>query len=578
MTYRNKIYQTIIGLLLIILLSCSGGKHVAKQDISSVKEKKEMEYTHYFIEGNKLKTLGYLQEAIAAFSKCLEIKENSPAVNYELANLYVFNNKYIKAIEYSEKAAKLNKNNIWYQLLYANLLMQNQEYAKSVDVIEDLYKNNPDNFDILINLADIYSTNKKDYSKALKLYNKAEELVGISEEIYFRKEKIYIKLGKNDELIKDLKNLVNANPDNARYVGIYAETLMNFGKETEALEAYKKLFEIDPDNAIAHLSYGEFLLKTGKISEAIEEFEIGIGNQEVDIQPKIELVISLKNYYSKDINSDVIHKLLDKINTTHPDRYEAFALKAELFLKENKLKEAQSAMINVVEKSKDSYIIWEQLILLDSELNEYKKMYQHSKEAMEYFPNYPKFILFNGYACQRLKKYDEGIANLEIGLDLVTKQDDLKSEFYSTLGELYFSAERFGESYKAFDEALLLNPENIIVLNNYSYYLALQETSLEKAKEMAGKVIELEPNNSTYLDTYAWVLYKMNNISEALKKIELAVQNSNDVSGVILEHYGDILYKSGNTEKAIKQWKSARNRGGGSENLDMKIERGELIE
>lgn len=572
------VLKFVIGIFLLMLFACSGSKKIVSTENDENSEKMEMEFTHFLIEGNKLKTLGYFQEAIVAYNKCLEIKTNSAAVNYELANIYVFKKNYIKALDYAKKASGINKENVWYQLLYANLLMQNREYKKSVDILEVVYENNPDDYDILMNLADIYGSNKNDYKKAIKLYNKAESLHGVSEIIFFKKEIIYKKLGKEDKLLEELKKLVDTYPNDTRYIGIYAETLMNYGKNKEALNAYDRLFKIDPDNGIAHLSYGEFLMKIGETQKALEEFNKGLTSKNIHIEPKIDLIISLSNFYNKEFDARVLHSLLDKINETHKDKIEGHTVKAELFIKEGRLKEAKSELIIVLEKEKDNYMLWEQLILLESNLDEYKNMYDQSMEAIELFPNYPNFHLYHGIACQRLKKYKEGIVILELGVDLIVGKNDLKAEFFSTLGELYYRNEDIEKSFIAFDDALKFKPNNKIVLNNYSYYLALEGIDLNKAREMAKMTVQLEPGNSTYLDTYAWVLYKLNEFDEAKEKIELAIKNNSNASAVVIEHYGDILYRLGDKNKAMEQWKLAQGRGVGSEFLEIKIEKGELVE
>lgn len=65
------------------------------------------------------------------------------------------------------------------------------------------------------------------------------------------------------------------------------------------------------------------------------------------------------------------------------------------------------------------------------------------------------------------------------------------------------------EAYKAYDEALKYNDKNVVVLNNYAYFLSLEKKDLKKAERMSALAVKLEPNNSTYLDTYAWIfLYR----------------------------------------------------------------------
>ena len=126
--------------------------------------------------------------------------------------------------------------------------------------------------------------------------------------------------------------------------------------------------------------------------------------------------------------------------------------------------------------------------------------------------------------------------------------------------------------------ALQIDENNVVVLNNFSYYLSLDNSDLERAEKMISKCIELEPGNATYLDTYAWVLFKRGRYFEAKYIIERAIDNGGTESNVIVEHYGDILYKNGNVSEALIQWKKSLDMGNQSEVLLKKIEKNIYVE
>jgi tetratricopeptide (TPR) repeat protein len=114
-------------------------------------------------------------------------------------------------------------------------------------------------------------------------------------------------------------------------------------------------------------------------------------------------------------------------------------------------------------------------------------------------------------------------------------------------------------------------PDNLYVINNYSYYLSLREEKLEYAESISKKTILAEPNNSTYLDTYAWILFKLKRYQDALYYIKRAFENGGAESQVIVEHYGDIQFMVGNAEAALELWKLSNEMGNNSESLLKKI-------
>ncbi len=124
----------------------------------------------------------------------------------------------------------------------------------------------------------------------------------------------------------------------------------------------------------------------------------------------------------------------------------------------------------------------------------------------------------------------------------------------------------------------MYNPENAGVLNNYAYYLSLENQQLDKAERMALKANELSPSNPTYLDTYAWVLYKKGSYNDALIQMEKALKLENNPSGTELEHYGDILYMLNKKTEALEYWKKAQQAGDASDLLPQKIKEGKLYE
>ncbi|HLW10178.1 MAG TPA: hypothetical protein VKX35_07240, partial [Fermentimonas sp.] len=144
------------------------------------------------------------------------------------------------------------------------------------------------------------------------------------------------------------------------------------------------------------------------------------------------------------------------------------------------------------------------------------------------------------------------------------------------IGDLNFFLGNKDTAFKSYDNALKLNPQNLPVLNNYSYYLSLDKRELDKAEQMSGITVKAEPLNPTYLDTYGWILYEQGSYVMAKIYIEKAIEYEKEPSADVYEHYGDVLFKTGEEEKALEQWKRARELGGDSKELKRKIRRRKL--
>lgn len=77
-------------------------------------------------------------------------------------------------------------------------------------------------------------------------------------------------------------------------------------------------------------------------------------------------------------------------------------------------------------------------------------------------------------------------------------------QVYSTLGIAYDRLGNAIESQRNYEEALKLDPENALVLNNLAYSLSERDQQLERCLEMAKVAVQKEPNNGAYLDTIGW--------------------------------------------------------------------------
>ena len=176
-----------------------------------------------------------------------------------------------------------------------------------------------------------------------------------------------------------------------------------------------------------------------------------------------------------------------------------------------------------------------------------------------------------------MENYQEAIKAFEKGRSLSANKE-LTAEFDTYIAEIYHELGEKEKMYKQYDKILKNDPENIYILNNYAYFLSVDNIRLEEALKMSAITIEKEPKNPTYLDTYAWILYKLGRYKEAKKWMEKALANDKEAGGVYYEHYGDILYKFGDTDKAVQNWKKAKKLGDASEFIDQKIKDEKIYE
>jgi Tfp pilus assembly protein PilF len=242
------------------------------------------------------------------------------------------------------------------------------------------------------------------------------------------------------------------------------------------------------------------------------------------------------------------------------------------------LEKAKEYFAQAVVLDKSKYVIWNQLLIIESELQQFDEMIKHGKEALELFPNEPTIYLLLGIAYLQEKNPAEAVTVLKQGKNMIIDNKPLLGQFYANLGDAYYRTKQMDLSDESYEEALKINPNDTYVLNNYAYYLSLRNVKLDRAEEMSKKSNELERDNASYNDTYGWILFAQGKYAEAKLWLEKAVANGASNNAVILEHLGDVEYKLNNSQAALDYWIRAKKAGAGSDNLDRKINEKRLIE
>ena len=107
-------------------------------------------------------------------------------------------------------------------------------------------------------------------------------------------------------------------------------------------------------------------------------------------------------------------------------------------------------------------------------------------EGQFYDPQEIRFYYFSAAYKLKQGKVDETLEMLERGESYFMESEDkeLASEIYGMMGDLYHERADLERAFAAYDNALTCNPDNASALNNYAYFLSLDERDLQKAMTM----------------------------------------------------------------------------------------------
>ena len=581
---RLTFFFLIISVFLFV--SCQSVKKTAHSSANASVPVKQVElddlqkrkFDYLFYEASREKMKGNIEKAAMYLSECLKIDPTSSATMYELANILAANNEMVKAQGLLERAVHISPDNIWYKLMLADLYQKNKMGIQATHIYEKLVADNPENEEYIYGLAQLY-LQSEEYEKSLKQYDALEKKLGLNEMIILEKEKILLQQGKNKQALSELEKLTNKYPDEARYYGYIADYYLYLKNNEKAKEYYYLVLQKDPSNAMANFSLGNVALMDKDTATFVTYYEKGISNPQALFESKFQRILPFLVGKGKSIeNQGYLEGFFLKLIEAHPHEARGYIYYGNYQKAKGDNKGAIIALKNALDIESSNELIWQDFLLLHIDIQDYTTLYRFGMQAIEKFPSNAFFYLLTGSSASQIDLDSAAIKILEKGLKYTGENIPLQAQFLANIGDVYYSLEKPKKAFESYEKSLELDELNIVVLNNYSYYLTLENIDLDKAERMSSKCVELEPGNSTYLDTYAWVLFKRARYFEAKYIIERAMDNGGDSSDVIVEHYGDILSKNGDVDGAVIQWNKALEMGNTNKLLPLKIEEKQYIE
>lgn len=574
-----------IALISSLVVSCKPKEKIVakekKQTVSGetqLTEKQWKDFTFLFYNASKEKMLNNYDLAESMFEQCIQINPRNATCYFEVATINAYQGNNTKALLNAQKAVDFDPDNIWFNLLLADCLTKDKKLNEAAAVYQKLIKKNPDRIDFYYELSSIQLYQGKN-DDAIKTFDKIEEKVGVSEEITLRKIRIYKDLKKYDKAIAESKKLIVAMPKEGKYYGMLGEIYQLSGNKEKAFETYQELLKVDPTNPYVHLSLADYYRTLKQDDKSFAELMLAFQNEELDIDTKMSILTSYYELTEKNPEYKTqAYQLCEAAIKAHPTEAKGYSFLGDFYFRDKELIKARDNYRKALEFDKDKYPIWTQVLLIDNDLQDYDSMVNDGKQCLDYFPTQPLPYFICGFGYLQQKKDADAITILRAGLIFVVDDKALKGQFYSNIGDAEHRVKNYTASDSAYEKALELDPANLYVLNNYSYYLSLRKINLDKAEAMSKKTVDAAPTNNSFLDTYGWILYQQKKYADAKTFIGRAIDNGGTKNSVILEHMGDVLYQLGDIEKALQYWIDAQKNGQGSENLGKKVADKKLYE
>ncbi len=566
---------TICLLWVIVLSGCATHRSVTDEILST-----RQKFDYFYLEAERLKAIGQDDAAFDMMSRAIEVDTTSATARFFIAPYYLNLEAYERAEKEFRYAAENMPDNYWYNVVYANFSQRVGNYQEAQRVWNRLIAQYPDKPELNSALADAYVA-QGNILEAVACYNRMEEVMGFTEGITIEKMRLYEALDQDSLMIAEAEKLQRAYPQNTDYMRLLGDIYLSTNRDSLALSTYNRALTVDPENGYIYLSKAEYYEKQGDTIAYNNEIRNALLHKHIDVDTKMGI---FRTYIAGLIQKN---RELNRVDTL-------FAEMIEQYPQEESIRSLYGMYLSSREDyahAEEQYAIaadlepthadnWLQLMGLYLYQEKYNEVVKVGKRAIQYAPEQKDIYMYVAMAGMQNKDYEEAVSLLEKGLTYVDDTDKgAKSTFYGQLGDVYFAAGDTAQSYAMYEQALLYNPLNALVLNNYSYFLAVEGRELSRAERMSAQAVKADPNNATYLDTYGWVFFKQGNYSLARLYLKNALDKMEEPDAELYEHYGDVLMMLGEADEALEYWQKALEAGNDSpELLKKKIENKKYLE
>ena len=539
-------------------------------------------YQYFFIEAMRQQSMGNYASAFELLTHAKDIDGNKPEVYYYLAMYLAQMEKDSLALTSLEKAVSLAPKNETYQERLAQFYIGNGKFDKATEAYTRLCDEHSYRTDAMKILLQLYQQ-EKNYTKMLDVINRIEQVDGESEDLTLSKVRVYELMNKPKDAHKALKELADNHPYDINYQIMLGNWLLQNNKADEAYSIFTKALKEEANNPYAQSSLYDYYKQHGDSAKAADMMEKILVSTEQSIENKLQFVReAIKENEQHGGDSIKMLSLFNRMIAASPEETDIRELEVA-YMKMKKFPTAaiDSTLTSLLNIAPDNASARFQLLQNKWSSDDWDSIITLSEPGTQYNPEEMVFYYFTGLAYYQKGEDDKALTFFQKGVAEINDKSssDIVSDFYCIMGDILFKKGKATEAFAAYDSCLQWKPDNISCLNNYAYYLSLNNLNLKKAEEMSVKTIQAEPTSATYLDTYAWILFLEGRYEEAKMYIDQAISNdsTDESSADVYEHAGDIHAMAGDIDKAVEYWKQAQKRGSESKILARKIKQRKYI-
>jgi tetratricopeptide (TPR) repeat protein len=355
--------------------------------------------------------------------------------------------------------------------------------------------------------------------------------------------------GDVNNALTQLQSVVTTSPDNAVAHFELGRAYLASGRpdaRESARQQFEKSISLQPNLLQPRLGLAGLQVVHGEYEAALDTVQTILQRDPGNVNAKViqsQALLGQKKFG----DSDTLLAGMLKSNPGSPDVYYQVGTAA---LAQGKLKEAEEAFQRAYQLNPTNSKSLLGMVEAEIQQGQPEKAMSILQEESKKAPNRLDLLFLMGTTAQREGKFQDSLGYFTRVLNGLDKNSKARADLYlqiaytyrlagdrnsaianlqkareilpeneivlQEIGRVMDDAGRRVEARQAYEACLVVNPNNVLVLNNLAYLMAESNADLDVALNHAQKAKGLSPNTPEISDTYGWILLKKGLAEQAI--------------------------------------------------------------
>jgi tetratricopeptide (TPR) repeat protein len=528
-----------------------------------------------FVRGLTQAYLDNPERAIALYERALGLTPNEAPILSAMADAQAAQDATDTALFYAEQARSVAPDNAHYYRQLADLYESVGDTEAALDTYRTLVERFPSNvearLDLARKLADAHESRE-----AITLYESIEQqMAGATAQMYMTMLQLYRRLNDTENVGRVLRALVDLRPDEDLFTQLLGQYYLKEGQTEAAIQLYEDVLSTHPNDMNTAMALADLYRENGRTARADSLMNTLSRVEGATADQLVERARALYGRsHTDDASARQATRFLEQALEQDSEHEEALYLLGDLRYQAEQYNEAARLLQQALNQNPRVLERWIQASAAYLQAGDARQAVDVAKEGLLLFPGQIPLQRIAAQGLLRLNRNQAAIDQFESLRALMAESDApaaQRADVLATLGLLYNRVGDMKSSDQAYADAIELDDEHAMALNNYAYSLAARGLRLDEALDMAQRAVALNDTNASYLDTIGWVYYQQEQYEKAATWLKRAI-DTGEASATVYEHYGDVQRALNNLEVARTYWQQALDRAPDREALRQKLD------